>query len=128
MLLRPIPSSLRSSVVWVVMGASWVVLIGGFVAITGTWAHSPMILLGCFHVGRGLLLRRARVVVDQRGLLVNTGGFKDHFIAWEDVEAVSVDPLGGPRLMRLRRRDGREVQLPELAELDRARVLEARPR
>jgi len=127
MLLHPAPSSLRSSVVWVVVGAAWVVLIGGFVVVKDEWPLSPMVFLGFFYVGRGLLIRRAKVVVDEQGILVNSGAWKDHFTAWDDVEAVSVDPPGGPRLMRVRRRDGGEVELPELAELDRARVLEARP-
>lgn len=119
---------MRGSVTWVVMGAVYAVLVAGLVVITRSWALSPLVVLGLSWIARGLLLRRAKVVFDERGLLVNTGGFKDHFTAWQDVDAVSVDPPGGPRVMRVRRRDGGEVLLPELAELDRARVLEAWPR
>ncbi len=74
----------------------------------------------------GLPLCRAKVVVDQGGLLVDTGRLKDDFTSWHDVVRSGVDPPGGPRLVRVQRRDGREVQLPELDEYGRAQVLAAR--
>ncbi|MEW1957581.1 PH domain-containing protein [Kineococcus sp. NPDC059986] len=125
MLLRPVPSSLRAGTVFVVVGVVVVVAVGLLIAVSGRWQVSPMALLGVGHVVRGVLLRRARVVLLHDGLVVNTGGVRDRHLAWADVAQVVVDPPGGPRLLRVRLREGGEVRLPELSEDDRARVLAA---
>jgi len=126
--LRPVPSWRRGSTLFVVLGAVATALVLALLGFAGRWNFSPMLLLGVGYLVRGLLLRRARVVVDEEGVLVHTGGLRPSFSAWVDVSELSVDPPGGPRVVRLRRRDGSELPLPELSEEDRARLFDARPR
>ena len=72
---------------------------------------------------KGLLMGRARVEVREDALVVHPGISRARVMAWQDVEALTLDPPGGPRLLRLNHAKARVITLPELSDEDTATVL-----
>lgn len=118
-------SSTRESTGFILIGAVMFVLVLLVMLLLRTWSVGPLLILGPFWLTRGLLLRRARVEFDASGMTIHAGGIQKQRIGWDEVESVSVDPPGGPRLLRVHTVDRRLVSLPEFGDAERAAVLSA---
>ncbi len=99
MVLRPVAN--RWTRWWVVTCLGITAVVGVLAVVTRSTVFLPMLIMGPGFLLQHLFTTLSRVEVDGDGMVVRRLlGSKD--VRWADVDEMTVDPPGGPRLVRYR--------------------------
>ncbi len=86
---------------WVVMCLGITVVVGVLALVARSTVFLPTLIMGPGFLLQHLLTTVSRVEVDRDGMVVHRLlGSKD--VRWADVDEMTIDPPGGPRLVRYR--------------------------
>lgn len=105
----PIGSARQRGRVFTVFGLTMVLCVVVVIAYHRAWSSSLLLLLGVGPLLKGLLLRRARVVVTEAGITLHVGRLRRDSVRWVDlrrVEIVRADPTNAAGRLPQARRAG----------------------
>lgn len=97
--LHPVPD--RWTPVWLLVSLAMTVAVAALAMTSGSWVFVPMLLLGPWFLVQHLVATLSSVELDDRGMVVHHL-LGQRTVRWADVEEMTIDPPGGPRLVRYR--------------------------